>query len=122
MDSVEGYTGLKVLHIPTDEVKVYSTINDPTTSSLENLALCYAIYFSSTVTLEDSEAQLILGQDKQTLLVRLKVGLEQAFAHGDFLDRPTVTGLIAFAIYLVCPIRAQFSTELKLPLGCDSHP
>ncbi|KAF2805192.1 uncharacterized protein BDZ99DRAFT_396642 [Mytilinidion resinicola] len=100
VDNVEGTAGFKLLHLPTDEVKVYSTINDPSTASLENLALSFAIYFTSTVTLEDPEAHVTLGQDRNTFLLQCKVGLEQAFAHGDFLDRPTMTGLHALAIYL----------------------
>lgn len=101
VDNVESCVGLKFLHLPTDDIKVYSTINDPKTASLENLALCYAVYFASAVSLDDSEAAVILREEKNTILLRFKVGLEQALAHGDFLDRPTITGLCAFAIYLV---------------------
>ncbi|KAF7557993.1 hypothetical protein G7Z17_g281 [Cylindrodendrum hubeiense] len=84
VENVEACMGLKVLHIPTDEIKVYSVINDPTTAPLDKLSLSFAILFAST----------------------LKVGLEQAFAHGNFLDRPTITGLHALAIYL--PSRSGF--------------
>ena len=80
---------------------MYSTIDNPVTASLDNLALSFAIYFASTVSLDAPEAQAVLGEDEHTLLLRFKVGLEQAFAHGDFLDRPTMTGLHALAIYLV---------------------
>lgn len=102
MDNVDGCTGLKVLHLPTSEVTMYSTIDNPTMASPENLALSFAVFFASTVSLDVLEVQAILGQQKQTLLSRLKVGLEQTFAHGDFLDRPTMAGLHALAIYLVC--------------------
>jgi hypothetical protein len=102
--NVDGCAGLKLLHLPTDELKVYSTIDNPTDSSFENSAMCFAIYFASTVSLNDEEAQTILGQDKCAHLLNLKAGLEQAFAQGDFLDRPTLTGLHALAIYLVCSI------------------
>lgn len=102
--NVEGYSGLKLLHLPTDELKVYSTIDKPTESSFENFALCLAIYFASAVSLGDEEAQAILGQAKCAHLLSFKTGLEQAFAQGDFLDRPTLTGLQAMAIYLVCSI------------------
>ena len=104
MQKIECCIGLKLLHLPTDEVKVYSTIDDPTTASPDNLALSFAIYFAATVSLDDPEAQLILEQDKHRLLLRFKLGLEQAFAYGDFLDRPTMTALHALAVYLVCTI------------------
>ena len=104
MQNFENCVGLKVLHLPTDEVKVYSTINDPITASPDNLALSFAIYFAATVSLGGPEAHVILEQDKDMLLLRFKAGLEQAFAYGDFLDRPTMTALHALAIYLVCTI------------------
>ncbi|KKK13234.1 hypothetical protein ARAM_000571 [Aspergillus rambellii] len=100
VENVEVCTGLKMLHLPTDQVRVYSTIEDPGSASTENLALCFAIYFASTVSLDAPDAQITLGQDTDTLLLRFKIGLEQALAHGDFLDRPTITGLHALAIYL----------------------
>lgn len=101
IDNVEACTGLKFLHQPTDEVKVYSVIDNPATASMENLSLTFAIYFASTVSLDSPEAGLLLGQDKTTALHQFKLGLEQSFAHGDFLDRPTTTGLHALAIYVV---------------------
>ena len=104
VQKIESCIGLKLLHLPTDEVKVYSTIDDPTTASPDNLALSFAIYFAATVSLDGPEAQLILEQDKHRLLLRFKLGLEQAFAYGDFLDRPTMTALHALAVYLVCTI------------------
>jgi hypothetical protein len=106
---------LQLLHLPTDEIKIYSTIDDPTKASSENLALTFAIYFASTVSLDGPGAQLTLGESKNLPLLRFKAGLEQAFAHGDFLDRPTMTGLQAMAIYLVCFIHLYCSiSEMKL--------
>lgn len=100
-EHVEACAGLKLLHIPTDEVKVFSVIANPSAASFEDLALCFAIYFASTVSLDPLEAELLLGKGKDAALLEFKVGLEQAFAHGDFLDRPTVSGLHALAIYVV---------------------
>ena len=101
MHNVDGCIGFKLLHLPTDEPKVYSVINDPTAEPFENLGLCFAICFASTVSLSGPEAQIVLQQDKHTLLASFKVGLEQALAQGNFLDSPTLTGLHAFAMYLV---------------------
>lgn len=113
MYSVESCAGLKLLHLPTDEVRVYSVINDPTAAVSEDLALNFAIYFSSTVSLDAAEATVILGQDKQSMLLRFKFGLEQAFAHGDFLDRPSISGLHALAIYVVCIISINCYIALR---------
>ncbi|VUC28137.1 unnamed protein product [Clonostachys rosea] len=105
-ERVEDVTGHKVLHGPTDEVKVYTTIDDPSNASYENLALCYAIYFTATVSLEKSETEQVLEDDRTTSLFSFKIGLEQAFAWGDYLDRPSLTSLFAMAIYL-CGLRVQ---------------
>jgi hypothetical protein len=101
LDRVEVCAGLKILHIPSHEVKVYSVINDPTKASFEDLALCFAIYFAATTSLDSLEASIIFGHDRDRLLHSFKLGLEQAFAYGDFLDRPKLTGVYALAMHLV---------------------
>lgn len=106
LDNVDGCSGLKLLHVPTDEVRVFSVIHDPSVASYENLALCFAIYFSALVSLDEKEAEVVLREGKDHLRIKrhqlslLKIGLEQALAHGDFLDRPSLVGLHALAIYL----------------------
>ncbi|KAF2105997.1 hypothetical protein BDV96DRAFT_508566 [Lophiotrema nucula] len=104
--NVDGCSGLKMLHVPTDELRMYSTIDNPSLALLENLALAFAIYFAAAVTVEASEARSVLGHDKETFLLRCKIGLEQSFAYSDFLDRPTITGLHALAVYLTA-LRVQ---------------
>lgn len=98
---MEGCLCLKLLHLPTDEVKIYSIIDSPDMAPLDDLSFSFAIYFAATSALEDDEAQAMLGSDRHALLLRFKVGLEQSFAHGNFLNHPTVTGLHALSIYLV---------------------
>lgn len=98
---VEACSGTKLLHIPTDEVKVYTVIDNPSTAPMEDLALTFAVYFASTVSLSAQEAEIFLPRDKNMMLLEFKVGLEQSLAHGDFLDSPTITGLHALAIYTV---------------------
>ncbi|KAF5594978.1 hypothetical protein FPCIR_4602 [Fusarium pseudocircinatum] len=97
LNNVEIILGLKFTHIPTDEVRVYSTIDDPASAKFDDLAFCYSIYFAAAISLEDSTSFF---PDKATELQRFKMGIEQAFAHGDFFNRPTLTGLRALAIYL----------------------
>lgn len=99
IEHVEACAGLKLLHIPTDEVKIFSVIADPSAASPEDLALCFAIYFASTVSLDSAGTELLMGKDKHAALLQFKVGLEQAFAHGDFLDRPTISGVHALTIF-----------------------
>lgn len=93
--------GIKVLHIPTDEVLVYTTIDSPERASPEAMALCFAVYYVSTVAMEESQALEILSEDKISSIQRYKLGFEQSFAFADFLENPTMTLLKALAIYLV---------------------
>ncbi|KAF5637957.1 hypothetical protein F52700_4660 [Fusarium sp. NRRL 52700] len=97
LNNVEIILGMKLTHVPTDEVRVYSTIQDPVAAKHEDLAFCYSIYFAAAVSLEEPTSLFL---DKTTELQRFKMGIEQAFAQGDFFNRPTLTGLRALAIYL----------------------
>lgn len=122
VDGVETCAGLKLLHIPTDQVKVYSLIDNPGAAPFDNLALGFAIYYAATLSLDDSQAQMTLGEDKMNSLLRFKTGLEQALAYRDFLDCPTLTGLRALAIYLVCPSSRFTSLIAAALLLRPDHP
>ncbi|KAH8648864.1 hypothetical protein BGZ61DRAFT_376263 [Ilyonectria robusta] len=97
VDSVDPC--IKILHIPTDEISIYTTIDDPNNASTEVLAVCYAVYFAATVALEPAEVANLLEDDKYSCLYKFKKGVEQAFARGEFLEAPTVGLLQALAIY-----------------------
>ncbi|KAH6657802.1 fungal-specific transcription factor [Truncatella angustata] len=92
---------IKVLHIPTDEILVYTAIDNPEAASAEVLALCYAVYCISVLAVDENEVQSTLSEDKISSLKRFKLGFEQSLARADFLDNPTVTLLKALSIYLV---------------------
>ncbi|KAF5500022.1 C6 transcription factor asaR [Colletotrichum aenigma] len=97
VNNIEPYA--KILHVPTDEATVYNTIAEPNRAKPENLALCFAIYFVS-VAVPDGAVRR--GQEERILkLHRFRKGLEQALAHANFLERPTITLLKALGIYLV---------------------
>lgn len=101
LNNLEIFAGQKLLHIPTDEVKVFQTIRDPSSASLEDLSLCFAIYFGSVLSLRDADQYAILGERRVEALLDFKTGLEQALARANLLDRPTFTGCQALAVYLV---------------------
>jgi hypothetical protein len=92
---------IKVLHIPTDEVLVFTAIHQPESVSKDVLALVSAVYFAATLTLEPDEAQHILGVDKQTALRTFKKDFQMHLAGADMLENPTVVLLQGLAIYLV---------------------
>jgi hypothetical protein len=115
LDNVDAQSQLKLLHRPTDEIKVFTTIDNPAAAPMDHLALNYVVYYSAVVTIVGLETDILRGHDKRALLHQFKLGLEQAFAYASFLDHPTITGLQALAMYLVCP---HFTHPLaKFPLN-----
>ncbi|KAM0456942.1 hypothetical protein ACHAPV_006917 [Trichoderma viride] len=98
---------IKVLHIPTDEVTVFTAIHQPDGVSKDTLALVSAVYFAATLTMEPDEAQYILGVDKTTALRTFKQDFQMYLAAVDMLENPTVVLLQALAIYLAS-IRAHY--------------
>lgn len=91
----------RVLHMPSTELKVYTTIDDPSAASYDTLALCFAIYYAATIALDGSEILTTLHSlDRRSLLQKFKTGLEQALAYSDFLEHPSLTCLQAVAVYL----------------------
>lgn len=105
LNNLEVFAGQKLLHVPTDEVKVFQTIRDPSSASLEDLALCFAIYFGACLSLRDADQYAILGEGKVEALLSFKTGLEQALARANLLDRPSFTSCQALAVYLVCSLQ-----------------
>ncbi|KAM0280548.1 hypothetical protein ACHAQH_003993 [Verticillium albo-atrum] len=90
----------KVVHIPTAEVLVYTAIDKPNECTPETLALCFAFYFSGATIFDEEEALGVFGRDSFASLQQFKTGLEQAVAHADFLENPTITTIQALAVYL----------------------
>ncbi|KAK1996581.1 fungal-specific transcription factor domain-containing protein [Colletotrichum falcatum] len=98
VDKIESCS--KVLHRPTAEVLIYTTIDDPRSAPPDAMAVMFAIFFVSAVILDASSVQDLTGEDKVTCLHRFKRGLEQAFAKADFLEHPSVKLLQALAVYM----------------------
>ncbi|KAF5968661.1 hypothetical protein FBULB1_10615 [Fusarium bulbicola] len=74
LNNVEIILGMKLTHIPTDEVRVYSTIDDPVTAKLDDLAFCYSIYFAAAVSLEEPTSLFL---DKTLELQPQSIGLHK---------------------------------------------
>ncbi|KAL7793875.1 hypothetical protein V8C37DRAFT_377691 [Trichoderma ceciliae] len=91
---------IKILHIPTDEVTVFTAIHQPDSVSKDALALVSAVYFATTLTLEPDEAQHILGVDKSNALRTFKREFQMHLAGADMLENPTVVLLQGLGIYL----------------------
>jgi len=91
----------KVLHIPTDEVVIFTAIDDPINASPDAMALCFAVYYAATVARDADAAQEVVREEILPSLQQFKTGLELAFALADFLENPTLLLLQALGIYVV---------------------
>lgn len=111
LERVDSCTTLKVLHVPTDEVRVCATIDDLANAQPENLALCFAIFYGAIGTLQPSEAQTLLDGDLVTCQSQYKAGFEQALAEAEILDNPTLTLLCSLTIYLVSLLSTWTSSK-----------
>lgn len=92
---------VKVLHIPTAEVEVFTAINHPETVAKDTIALMHAVYFAAATSMEAEDVLKMLGMEQVTALAKFKTHFQKALAEADILENPTVTLLQAFAIYLV---------------------
>ncbi|PTB63201.1 hypothetical protein BBK36DRAFT_1183195 [Trichoderma citrinoviride] len=82
---------MKLLHIPTDEVTIFTAIHQPESVASDVLALVSAVYFSTTLTLEPDEAQHVLGVDKSTALRTFKREFQMHLSRADMLENPTAS-------------------------------
>ncbi|OKL58231.1 hypothetical protein UA08_06842 [Talaromyces atroroseus] len=102
---------MRLLHIPTTQSSFFSAINDYTEVAPDFKALLFAIYFAAVTSLDDSEVNLILGQDRQSAVNAYQQGMEVNLHAASFLDSPTITSLQALSIYLMC--RRSHNTGLS---------
>ncbi|KAK3309424.1 fungal-specific transcription factor [Chaetomium strumarium] len=101
VERIDACSGIKVLHVPTEEARICGTIENPASAQPEELATCYAVFFATMAVLDRTEAQALLQQDDPfTVQFRCKAGFEQALAEAEVLDKPTFPMLCALTLYL----------------------
>jgi hypothetical protein len=92
---------VKVLHVPTAEIQIFTAINQPEAASKDTMALLHAIYFAAVTSMDAEDVNKLLGIDQMTALSKFRSHFQKALAEADALEHPTVTLLQALAIYLV---------------------
>jgi hypothetical protein len=93
---------VKVLHIPTAEVDIFTAINEPRAVSKDIIALLHAVYFAAVTSMDAEDVFKMLGMSSMSALEKVRNQFHKALAEADALENPTVTLLQALAIYLVC--------------------
>ncbi|KAE8385895.1 C6 transcription factor [Aspergillus alliaceus] len=91
---------VKILHLPTVEPLVYSTMNGEGSDDCK--ALLFAIYFAAVTSLSESDAANLLGRDKRSSLLDFQARIEGTLIDAACLDAPSMLSLQALAIYITC--------------------
>jgi hypothetical protein len=95
---------IKVLHIPTAQITVFTAMNNPQEATSAINSLLFSIYFAAVISLSPNEVRNILGQGKTSALDRFKLGFERSLVHSNFLEVPNLTTLQALTLFLVSSI------------------
>ncbi|CAI7576549.1 unnamed protein product [Penicillium pancosmium] len=102
---------LKILHKPTTQSAVLSTILDPASATRSMLALTYAIYYAAITALCHNHTFGSMGgntiipeleqdqQESSTLLSKYKSVLDTILLSTELMDSPDLSSLQALAIY-----------------------
>ncbi|KAL3496382.1 hypothetical protein BJX62DRAFT_232490 [Aspergillus germanicus] len=95
---------LKILHIPTVQSIVVTTILDPRSARPSTLALTFAIYYAAVTALchDDSNQPVDLSCDKPVLRERYQTALDRLLLTPDLTSGPDMSGLQALTIYVTC--------------------
>ncbi|KAE8359924.1 cytochrome P450 [Aspergillus caelatus] len=91
---------VKILHLPTVEPLVYSTMNGE--GSDDCRALLFAIYFAAVTSLSEVDAANLLGRDRRSCLLDFQARIEKVLIDAACLDTPSMLSLQALAIYITC--------------------
>lgn len=92
---------LKILHIPTTQSAVITTILDPRSASTSMMALTFAIYFAAITALDHTTESIELPVERSVLLKRFKTALDRLLLATEVMNRPEMAVLQALAIYAV---------------------
>ncbi|RKK96220.1 hypothetical protein BFJ68_g14482 [Fusarium oxysporum] len=91
---------LKVLHIPTTQIAVYTALHQNFEAAADFHCLLFAIFFAATTALSTDDVQHLLSYDKTTALGNFREGFERALEKGNVFEVPTVNALQALGIFL----------------------
>lgn len=91
----------KILHIPTVQSSVISTILNPKSAGRSMIALTYAIYFAAVTALDHNDEHVELPEEGAVLLRSYRSCLDKLLVVTDLMNQPEMTALQALVIYVV---------------------
>ncbi|KAF2150627.1 hypothetical protein K461DRAFT_280620 [Myriangium duriaei CBS 260.36] len=93
-------TIIKVLHIPSATLLMMNAVRDPDGMSKPAEALYFAICFGAVLSMTDNQCRTLLGDERDALIKRFRLGTEQALARAKFMSNSSLTSLQAFSLYV----------------------
>ncbi|KAI0862332.1 hypothetical protein F4860DRAFT_502728 [Xylaria cubensis] len=91
---------IKVLHVPTMGRIIKEAKGKFNAMTRGTEALMFAISLAAVTSLQEEEARENFGEDKKTLLAKLRLGTEQALSLAGVLNTTDISTVQAFIIYL----------------------
>ncbi|KAI0967788.1 hypothetical protein F4678DRAFT_234273 [Xylaria arbuscula] len=99
---------VQMVHMPTIRKTARRSRGNENTSTPAHEALMFSIYYSAVASMEEEDVLNNFGSTKTDLTHKYRQGLEYALARADFLNKPDLTVLQAFTIFLLL-VRLQES-------------
>jgi hypothetical protein len=93
---------MKLLHLPTFWPTLTNAIQNPRSISQSLEALVFVFYLVTISSMEESEVQSVLGEQKLTIFPRYRLAARQALINAEFLKTSNLVTLQAYVIFLVC--------------------
>ncbi|KAI0971062.1 hypothetical protein F4678DRAFT_91371 [Xylaria arbuscula] len=91
---------IKILHVPTIGKIIKEAKGKFSLMRRGMEALMFAISFAAVTSLHDNDVEENFGEDRQTLLTRLRLGTEQALSQAGVINTTDISTVQAFIIYL----------------------
>ena len=92
----------KVLHVPTDEIDVFTAIDSPDKVDPAFESLLFSVYFSTVTVYQPEQYRATFGESKMVAADRFRAGMERALVQARFLESPSLRTLQALTLFLVC--------------------
>ncbi|KAF5585011.1 bikaverin cluster-transcription factor [Fusarium subglutinans] len=89
-----------IFHMPTTEQWFWDSIVSLDTLDRNAEALLFAIYYSSVISMDDSQCSEVLGESRSTSLNKFRFAVEQAMARANLLNTQSLVLLQAAVLFL----------------------
>ncbi|OJD12422.1 hypothetical protein AJ78_06986 [Emergomyces pasteurianus Ep9510] len=97
---------LPIFHRPTIRQCFLTASNNLDVLNKNSEAALFSVYYAAITSMDPSQCLSILGQDRNTMLSRSRVAMEQAMARANILNSQSIVLLQAVVLFLLC-VRRQ---------------